>query len=109
PVDFIPIAEESGLIVPIGAWVIGQACVDTKEWYDRFGIAVAVNVAARQLRDPEFPMTVLGALRYSGLPPEALVLEVTESSMIAATTAEMDAVVARLEMLRSRGIRIAID
>ena len=109
PVDFIPIAEESGLIVPIGAWVLGQACADAKEWYDRYGVSVAVNVAARQLRDPEFLTTVFGALRYSGLPAVALVVEITESSMIAATAAETDAVVERLEMLRSRGIRIAID
>jgi diguanylate cyclase (GGDEF)-like protein len=109
PVDFIPIAEESGLIVPIGAWVLGQACADAKEWHDRFGVSVAVNVAARQLRDPDFLTTVFGALRYSGLPPEALVVEITESSMIAATKAETDEVVERLETLRSRGIRIAID
>ncbi|MFG1923714.1 putative bifunctional diguanylate cyclase/phosphodiesterase [Cryptosporangium sp. NPDC048952] len=109
PADFVPIAEESGLIVPIGAWVLSQACVDAADWYARFGISVAVNVATAQLRDPEFVSTVIGALRFSGLPPEALVLEITESTMIAATAAETDAVVARLEQLRGRGIRIAID
>jgi EAL domain-containing protein (putative c-di-GMP-specific phosphodiesterase class I) len=109
PADFIPIAEESGLILPIGAWALSQACVDAKEWYDRRGISVAVNVAAAQLRDPEFVTTVIGALRYSGLPPEALVLEITESTMIAATTVETEAVAARLNQLRGRGIRVAID
>ncbi|MFB9320785.1 putative bifunctional diguanylate cyclase/phosphodiesterase [Cryptosporangium minutisporangium] len=109
PADFVPVAEESGLIVPIGAWVLGQACVDATDWYSRFGISVAVNVATAQLRDPEFVTTVLGALRFSGLPPQALVLEITESTMIAATAAETEIVVARLQQLRSRGIRIAID
>jgi len=109
PADFVPVAEESGLIVPIGAWVLGQACVDAVDWYTRFGISVAVNVATAQLRDPEFVTTVLGALRFSGLPPQALVLEITESTMIAATAAETKSVVDRLQQLRSRGIRIAID
>lgn len=109
PADFVPIAEESGLIVPIGAWVLGQACVDATDWYARFGISVAVNVATAQLHDPEFVTTVLGALRFSGLPPQALVLEITESTMIAATAAETETVVARLQQLRGRGIRIAID
>ncbi|GAA0220445.1 bifunctional diguanylate cyclase/phosphodiesterase [Cryptosporangium japonicum] len=109
PTDFVPVAEESGLIVPIGAWVLSQACVDAADWYARFGISVAVNVATAQLRDPEFVSTVVGALRFSGLSPQALVLEITESTMIAATAAETDAVVKRLEQLRARGIRIAID
>ncbi|TQS41727.1 putative bifunctional diguanylate cyclase/phosphodiesterase [Cryptosporangium phraense] len=109
PADFVPVAEESGLIIPIGAWVLGQACADAKVWHERFGITVAVNVATAQLRHADFLTTVLGALRHAGLPPQALVLEITESTMIAATASEMQLVVSRLEDLRSRGIRVAID
>jgi diguanylate cyclase (GGDEF)-like protein len=109
PDEFIPIAEETGLIAPIGEWVLHQACRETQPWHDRYGIAVAVNVSGRQLRQPSFPDTVFAALRSSGLPARALVLEITETVLIATTLAEAELVKAHLTRLRSAGVRIAID
>ncbi len=109
PDHFIPAAEESGLINTIGAWVLEQACADARRWYDRYGIAVTVNVSGRQLRDPDFPEVVLGAMRRSGLPGRALVLEITETVLVTATLADAEEVTARLSRLREYGVRIAID
>jgi predicted signal transduction protein with EAL and GGDEF domain len=77
PRDFVAIAEETGLIVPLGAFVLGEAALRAAEW----GICVSVNVSARQLADPGFPDAVEQALRGSGARPEHLRLEVTESAM----------------------------
>ncbi|SDY90626.1 diguanylate cyclase (GGDEF) domain-containing protein [Micromonospora pattaloongensis] len=109
PADFIPLAEETGLIVPIGAWVLHQACVDARAWHERYGVGVAVNVSGRQLREPDFPETVLDALRRSGLPGSGLILEITETALVAAGAAETTSVIERLERLRQHGIRIAVD
>lgn len=109
PVEFIPVAEETGLIVPIGTWVLNRACVDARAWHQRHGIAVTVNVSGRQLREPDFPQTVLDALRDSGLPGSALVLEITETALVAAGAAETRTVIERLEQLRRQGIRVAVD
>jgi diguanylate cyclase len=109
PDEFIPIAEETGLIAPIGDWVLREACTQTKPWYDAHGIAVSVNVSGRQLRQPSFPDSVLSALRSSGLPARALILEITETVLIATTLADADRVKAHLSRLRAEGVRIAID
>ncbi|GAA0744980.1 EAL domain-containing protein [Dactylosporangium roseum] len=108
PLEFIPIAEQYGLIVPIGAWVLRQACEDARPWYERFGISVTVNVSGRQLREPDFASVVLGALREAGLPGEALILEITETVLVS-STADADDVAALLSTVRAEGVRIAVD
>ena len=83
PAEFIPIAEDTGLIMPIGAWVLHRACRDARRWYDEHGVAVSVNVSGRQLDDPGFADTVVDALTAAGLPGAALILEITESVLVA--------------------------
>ena len=108
PDRFIPVAEDSGLIVPIGAWVLRQACHMVAEWHRRDGAAVSVNVSPRQLREPDFGTQVLDALRSSGLPPEALILEITEGVLVANGQVAEQAT-RHLGMLRERGVRVAVD
>jgi diguanylate cyclase len=102
PADFIPFAEASGLIVPLGAWVLERACADAAGLDD---IVVGVNVSAVQLRGSGFVNTVAGALERSGLPPERLVLELTESALMD----DVLGVRAVFEALRALGVAIAID
>jgi diguanylate cyclase (GGDEF)-like protein/PAS domain S-box-containing protein len=108
PNDFISVAEENGLIVPIGAWVLETACRQLRDWRDaapgheHWGMSV--NVAALQLRSAEFPALVERALSAADLEPAALCLELTESVLIE------DAVVSEvLGRLRQLGVRISID
>jgi len=107
PLDFIPLAEESGLIVPIGRWVLQEACMHAA----RLSVAaereleIAVNVSARQLQHPEFVDHVVAALERADLPPHCLVLEITESVLIETG----DAAETRLAILKDRGIEIALD
>jgi diguanylate cyclase (GGDEF)-like protein/PAS domain S-box-containing protein len=108
PGDFIPVAEENGLIVPIGAWVLETACRQLRDWRaatpDHGSWGISVNVAAVQLRSAEFPGVVERALAGAGLEPGALCLELTESVLIE------DAVVSDvLARLREIGVRISID
>ena len=107
PAAFIPIAEDTGLILPIGDRVLRTACRKLKEWQGRWlpDLRVAVNVSARQFRDPSLLRMIERALEESELSPEYLEVEITES--IAMESAEI--VVANLEALRGRGVRIAID
>ncbi len=107
PASFIPIAEETGLILPVGDHVLRTACRKLKEWQVKWlpDLIVAVNVSARQFRDPGLQATIDRALSESGLSPEHLEIEITES--IAMESAEI--VVGNLEALRGRGVRIAID
>ncbi|WP_433217641.1 putative bifunctional diguanylate cyclase/phosphodiesterase [Dactylosporangium sp. CS-047395] len=109
PLDFIPIAEQYGLIVPIGAWVLRRACRDVRTWYERFGISVTVNVSGRQLREPDFAATVIGALHDAGLPGAALIMEITETVLVSAGAGEADDVTAVLMRLREEGVRVAVD
>jgi diguanylate cyclase (GGDEF)-like protein len=105
--EFIPIAEETGLIVPIGYWVVETACRRLIEWW-RQGLRirnVAVNLSLRQLRDPEFVPNVARLLADTKLPPGSLELEVTESTL-AERPAEVSPI---LQQLREHGVRIAID
>ncbi|WP_432830293.1 putative bifunctional diguanylate cyclase/phosphodiesterase [Dactylosporangium sp. CA-092794] len=104
PGVFIPVAEATGLIVPLGWWVLGRACAEAREWHARDGVSLTVNVAAHQLREPDFVERVRGALEEGGLPPSALVLELTESSLVADAEST-----ARLDVLRADGVRVAID
>ncbi|QSI78395.1 sensor domain-containing protein [Niveibacterium microcysteis] len=107
PDAFIPLAEETGLIVPLGEWMLREACHQASSWPARRGnpLGVAVNVAAAQIRRADFADMVLGILAGSGLPPERLELELTESSL----QGEEDAGLAQLARLRDAGVRIAID
>ncbi|MGI8776789.1 MAG: EAL domain-containing protein [Acidimicrobiales bacterium] len=108
PGEFIDLAEESGLIVPIGAWVLGQACRQARAWNDAHAgqrFTMAVNVSARQLHDAGLAMAVAGALAASGIDPATLVLEITES----VTVADTDATIARLRALKDIGVGLAID
>jgi diguanylate cyclase (GGDEF)-like protein len=107
PSDFIPVAEDNGLIGEIGEWVLRRACRDARNWHDRYGIAVSVNVSGRQLVDPGFVSMVRGALRDSGLPPQGLILEVTESVLVATSSGQL--AVTQLTALCEQGIRVAID
>jgi diguanylate cyclase (GGDEF)-like protein len=101
PGEFIPLAEESGLIVPLGAWVLREACREAAAWPG--APYISVNVASAQLEQPGFEDDVAAALADSGLPAERLVIEVTERSLVGAAEGE------RLQALRRLGVRLAID
>jgi EAL domain-containing protein (putative c-di-GMP-specific phosphodiesterase class I) len=103
------VAEQSGLITQIGTWVLRRACQDARRWYDRYGTSVTVNVSVRQLRDREFADTLATVLAETGLPGHALILEITETMLVADTNDETERVTALLTEIRARGIRIAID
>ena len=108
PDDFIPLAEESGLIVPIGEWVLAEACRTLAQWR-KAGVderlRVAVNVSALQLLRSDFAGSVQRALAQSGLPPEALELELTESVLMG--NAELAS--ERLQAFQRMGVSIAVD
>jgi diguanylate cyclase (GGDEF)-like protein/PAS domain S-box-containing protein len=107
PLGFIPLAEESGLIVPIGRWVLREACLYASRLRDELGrdVEMAVNVSARQLQHPEFIDHVDSALARAGLPARLLTLELTESVLVAAG----DRVENQLGALKRRGIKLALD
>jgi diguanylate cyclase (GGDEF)-like protein/PAS domain S-box-containing protein len=107
PGEFIPVAEQSGLIVELGDWVLREACRQLAEWQPAWDDEryIAVNVAGQQLERPDHLSRVRDALEAAGLAPRQLLLEMTESSLIRDT----DASVARLDALRNLGIRLAID
>jgi diguanylate cyclase (GGDEF)-like protein len=103
PGAFIPALEESGLIVPLGQWVLDQACHDAAKWPGN--ASVAVNVSAVQLRQADFASAVLASLEASGLPPHRLELEITESVLLD----EGDTSHQTLHRLQRAGIRISMD
>jgi len=106
PNDFIPIAEETGMIVPIGRWVLNEACHQAATWHARgYPIGIAVNVSARQFDHDELLDDVQSALAESGLDPEALTLEVTETTLMR----DANATAQRLTAIKELGVRIAID
>jgi diguanylate cyclase (GGDEF)-like protein len=109
PAEFVPIAEDAGLIVPIDRWVLGEACRRAAGWNARRPpdrpLTVTVNLSARGLQQPDLPAVVAGALDSSGLAPECLVLELTESLLLH----DSEATVHRLAALRAQGVRVAID
>ncbi len=105
PAAFLESAEDSGLIVAIGQWVLRRACADAADWSDGGRpVALHVNVAPAQLADPRFPATVRACLRESGLAPQLLVVEVTES-----TALDLGAVQDALDALSGLGVRLAVD
>jgi diguanylate cyclase (GGDEF)-like protein len=103
PLEFIPVAEETGLIVPLGAWVLQEACRTAASWPDE--LRVGVNVSSVQLRSAEFVTTVADALAASGLRPDRLMLELTESVLMEDVQRSAE----RLRALQALGVRIAID
>jgi diguanylate cyclase (GGDEF)-like protein len=107
PADFIPVAEETGLVVELGEYVLRTACVQCREWNSRFGreLAISVNVSARQFEDRSFIQTVSEVLKASGLMPQLLKLEITETVLLGGH----DAIEEMLSELRSAGIAIALD
>ena len=107
PLEFIPLAEETGLIQPIGAWVLHEACRQACEWRKRGAPAVRVNVnvSARQLIDPGFEMIVSGALASTGLEPGGLVLEVTESSVMQ----NPELTIPKLDRILATGVQLTLD
>ncbi|MFT2092551.1 putative bifunctional diguanylate cyclase/phosphodiesterase [Paraglaciecola sp. 2405UD69-4] len=105
PDVFIPLAEKSGLIKEIGAWVLNRACMDAVHWQDTPDAAVSVNVSVIQLMDKGFLRLLDNCLQTSGLPPERLHLEVTESTFV-----EKQAfILQQLEQIRARNIAVSID
>jgi diguanylate cyclase (GGDEF)-like protein/excisionase family DNA binding protein len=108
PDQFIPLAEESGDIVPIGRWVLAQACQQARRWQRETGLtdfAISVNTSVYELAEPHFVAGVVRTLAESGLAPEHLTLEVTESVLLADETAA----VGSLRGLRAAGVHIAVD
>ena len=103
PADFIPLAEETGLIVPIGEWVLRTACWEAVGWPG--DLRVAVNVSGVQFQRQGLEQSVIGALAASGLAPERLELEITESVLME----DSEATIACLRRLRTLGVRIALD
>ncbi len=109
PIGFIPVAEESRLIVPIGRWVIEQACRQAAGWQqlhpDAAPVGVAVNLSARQLADPNLVSHIEGSIQANGIDPSTLCLELTESALLDETTF----IERTLETLRGIGVQLALD
>jgi EAL domain-containing protein (putative c-di-GMP-specific phosphodiesterase class I) len=110
PGEFIPLAEETGLIVPLGSWVLEQACRQVRSWQTgqqpgAVPLKVTVNLSGRQLQEPDVVATVRAALADSMLPASTLVLEITESVLMQHTSLTL----ARLRELKALGLSLAID
>jgi diguanylate cyclase (GGDEF)-like protein len=108
PIDFIPVAEETGLIVPLGQWVLVEACRQAARWrvaYPGRALTMGVNLSARQFQRPELLADIRDALETTGLDPHGLKLEITESVIMQ----DAEATTATLVALKELGIRLAID
>jgi len=112
PNRFIPLAEETGLILALGAWVLREACAQLQAWRregntgaDRRGLRMAVNVSARQLAEPDFVALVASVLADSGLPPACLELELTESQVME----DVEQAITVMHALKQLGVKLAID
>jgi diguanylate cyclase (GGDEF)-like protein/PAS domain S-box-containing protein len=107
PFEFIPLAEQTGMIIPLGRFVLRSACAQVATWnrQGRTPIEIAVNISSRHLQSPEILADVQGALATSGLDPHNLVVELTESALVA----DIEGSSARMAELRNMGLRIAID
>jgi EAL domain-containing protein (putative c-di-GMP-specific phosphodiesterase class I) len=108
PVEFIPLAEETGLVLPLGQWVLETACRQLSAWAERPETAhleIAVNVSARQFHDPGFVAQVLAILGPPGDGPGRLKLELTETSLLD----NVEDTIGKMNMLRTRGLSFALD
>ncbi|AVP58339.1 putative bifunctional diguanylate cyclase/phosphodiesterase [Pulveribacter suum] len=108
PGEFIALAEQTGLILPLGRWVLETACMQLATWAAQpamQSLVVSVNVSARQFRQSEFANQVLAALRASGARPQALRLELTESLLLTDT----EEMIAKMEQLRAQGVGFSLD
>ncbi|MFN7713058.1 MAG: putative bifunctional diguanylate cyclase/phosphodiesterase [Curvibacter sp.] len=108
PMEFIPVAEATGLIVPIGQWVLEEACSQLASWAtqaDLMHLTISVNVSALQFRRPQFPDEVLATLARTGADPARLKLELTESLLMS----DAEEVIAKMHLLSSHGIGLALD
>jgi EAL domain-containing protein (putative c-di-GMP-specific phosphodiesterase class I) len=103
PSVFIPVAEETGLIIPLGEWVLHRACSDTATWPR--GVKIAVNLSPVQFRDHGLPLQVVSALAKSGLAPRRLELEITERVLLE----DSDGTMAAMEQLKNLGVGISLD
>jgi diguanylate cyclase (GGDEF)-like protein/PAS domain S-box-containing protein len=108
PGEFIPLAEETGLILPLGDWVLETACTQIAAWADRLATApipVAVNISARQFRQSDFVDGVLAALDRTGANPRHLELELTESMLVD----DIEDIIAKMTALKSHGLKFSLD
>jgi diguanylate cyclase (GGDEF)-like protein/PAS domain S-box-containing protein len=108
PDAFIPTAEETSLIIPIGHWVLEAACAQLAEWAqrpDRSHLSIAVNVSVRQFRHPDFIDEVMTCVRRAGIRPDRLKLELTESLL----ADHLDAAIAKMRNLKDMGVRLSVD
>jgi diguanylate cyclase (GGDEF)-like protein/PAS domain S-box-containing protein len=108
PAEFVPLAEETGLIVPLGAWILRTACAEWVGWAEAPEatlLTLSVNLSARQLAQPDLLVTVAGALEETGMPPDRLCLEITESAAMETGPTTL----ALLDELRALGVKLAID
>jgi EAL domain-containing protein (putative c-di-GMP-specific phosphodiesterase class I) len=109
PLEFIPLAEETGLIVPIGSWVLADACRQVREWQQRFPreepLTLSVNLSVKQFAQPDFVAHMVAIVRTSGLDPRCLKLEITESIAIE----DPERTQGMLDELRGLGVRMYLD
>ncbi len=105
PADFIPHAEETGLISPIGRWVLDEACRRLREWHEHAPVSVAVNCSPNQLRSPDFGAAVRDAVSGAGISPSLLTLEMTEGVLMDGGQESLGV----LRELKDLGVRLAID
>jgi diguanylate cyclase (GGDEF)-like protein/PAS domain S-box-containing protein len=109
PIDFIPLAEETGLIVPVGEWVLSEALRQIAKWRSRFPMVgeynVAINLSARQLASPDLVAAVAGALKSSEVPADSVYLEITESTLLSQVASNLDT----LRLLRGLGVHLTVD
>jgi len=106
PSDFIPMAEETGMVTALGSWVLLEACmIGAQLQGPDMTPTMAVNISPQQLAQPDFVVELLGVLDQSGLPADRLVLEITETAVLT----DIDRVIPRLAALRTLGVRVAID
>ena len=109
PADFIPIAEETGLIIPLGHWVLEQACAQAALWHAQFPsdplLVMSVNLSPRQFQNPDLTAQVTRTLEETGLPPRCLKLEITEGLIMR----DVESTIAVMNRLKALGIKLAID
>ncbi|PKO51729.1 MAG: GGDEF domain-containing protein, partial [Betaproteobacteria bacterium HGW-Betaproteobacteria-21] len=108
PAEFIPLAEETGLIVQIGQWVVDTACVQLRRWQDAPAtrhLTIAINVSAKQFRQPDFVAQLGASITGHGIDASGLKLELTESVILG----EVEDTIQRMQQLRKLGIRFALD